>query len=186
MKARLIAILAPVLSAGAMAALGLSVVVDFSFRETATALSCDQVPGTAQASEGDIVLRYDAEPHPPYRTVPPTSGAHSLRVLATGVYREPLPEEAQVQVLAHGHVLVQYAPGSDVPALERIARGHPRKVVIAPYPVLGQGIALTGWQRMQLLDEADPVAIEAFIAAVAGRYRHGWQSGATDCTSIAA
>jgi hypothetical protein len=118
--------------------------------------------------------------------MPPTSGPHSPRVVPPGIYRKPIGEELQVHVLEHGHVLLQYAP--DVPAevvdeLERIGRQYPRDVVVAPYPKLGHGIALSGWQRLQRLDSLEAEAVVDFVTKVAGRYNHQWRNGATDCVS---
>ena len=167
-----------------MAGLGVTVLVDVSFTAHDSALSCAEIPGTPEPFEGNRHIAYDGEAHEPYRTVPPTSGPHSPRIVAPGVYREPIPEELQVHALEHGHVIIQYRPGlaqSDVDTLERIGRLHPRNVVVAPYFGIDSGIALTGWQRLQRLDSVDEKAVERFVTTVAGRYNHAWQHGATDC-----
>ncbi len=170
------------LSVLTMSAFGLGALVEVS--TTSAVLPCDQIPGTPQPFEGDRHIPYDGAAHEPYRTVPPTSGSHSARVFAPGVYRDPVPEELQIHVLEHGHVLLQYAPGTpaaDIAALERIGRRHPRDVVVAPYPKLEAGVALTGWQRLQRLPGLDEGAIKDFITKVARRYDHSWRHGATDC-----
>jgi hypothetical protein len=130
------------------------------------------------------------ERHRPYNTVPPTSGPHWANTVGTGVYREELPEEIQVHVLEHGHVLVQYAPQvprGQLRALERIGRRHLRDVVVAPYAKLapyarhGRGIALTAWGRIDRLGRADEPRILSFIRAFSGRYNHGeWRGGPPD------
>ncbi|SCG50533.1 DUF3105 domain-containing protein [Micromonospora halophytica] len=173
-----------VLSVATMSSLGVGVLLGLT--DDTAALSCDRVPGTPQPFEGERHIPYEGAPHEPYRTMPPTSGPHSPRVVVPGIYRDPVPAELQVHVLEHGHVLVQYAPdvpAADVDALERLGRRHPRDVVVAPYPALGQGIGLTGWQRLHRLDRLDERAVEEFVTKVAGRYDHGWQDGATDCVS---
>lgn len=167
-----------------MAGLGVSVLVDVSFSARAKALPCAEIPGTPEPFEGNRHLAYDGVEHPPYQTKPPTSGPHSPRIVAPGVYRDEIPPELQVHALEHGHVIVQYRPGlsqSDVDILERIGRAHPRDVIVAPYFGIDSGVALTGWQRLQLLPGVDEKAIERFVATVAGRYNHSWQSGATAC-----
>ncbi|WP_327088875.1 DUF3105 domain-containing protein [Nonomuraea sp. NBC_01738] len=172
------------IAVAAMVGLGVITVVDTTFTATARELPCERMPGTAHPFEGDRHLAYDGQDHPAYQTVPPTSGWHSPQVAAPGVYREPIPEELQVHFLEHGHVLIQYAPATPdrtVEVLETIARRNPRDVAVAPYPKLGKGVALTGWQRSQLLAELDQPAVEAFVAAVAGRYEHTWKRGATAC-----
>ncbi|MEU5940138.1 DUF3105 domain-containing protein [Micromonospora sp. NPDC047548] len=172
------------LSVVTMSSLGIGVLVGLA--DDNAALPCDQMPGTAEPFEGERHIPYEGAPHEPYRTMPPTSGPHSPRVVVPGVYRDPVPEELQVHVLEHGHVLVQYAPdvsAADVEALERIGRRHPRDVVVAPYPALGHGIGLSGWQRQRRLDTLDERAVGDFVTRVAGRYDHGWRHGATDCVS---
>lgn len=167
-----------------MAGLGIGALADFSLSTGSQALPCDEVPGTPQAFEGNGHLPYEGAPHEPYKTVPPTSGPHSARIVAVGVYREPVPEELQVHALEHGHVFLQYSTAlskDDMVALERLGRRFPRDAVVAPHPALSGGIALTGWQRLQRLDTFDEKAIVRFVTAVAGRFDHTWQRGATDC-----
>lgn len=148
------------------------------------ALPCNEVPGTPQPFEGNRHLAYQNAPHAPYKTVPPTSGPHSPRVVIPGIYRAPIPPELQVHILEHGHVLIQYAASTspaDIDRLERIGRRHPRDVIVAPYPDLPTGIALTAWQRLEKLDAVDNNHIEDFVTKVAGRYNHQWRNQATDC-----
>jgi hypothetical protein len=121
--------------------------------------------------------------HEPYNTVPPTSGPHIPFTIAPGVYREEIAEELQVHALEHGHVLIQYAPGTpadEVKAIEDVARRFPREVVVAPYAKLSGGIALTAWGRIDQLDHVDRHEIDAFVEAFAGRYHHGWRTNPSD------
>lgn len=122
------------------------------------------------------------ERHGPYNSTPPTSGPHWADTVGTGVYREELPEEIQVHVLEHGHILLQYAPQTtpgEVRELERIGRTHLRDVVVAPYSGLapharrGEPIALTAWAHIERLAGADAAAIAGFVRAFDGRYDHG-------------
>jgi hypothetical protein len=125
-------------------------------------------------------IPYLGAPHPPYNSLPPTSGPHVPQTVASGVYREEIPDELQVHALEHGHVLIQYSeatPGGEVRLLEDVARRHLRDVVVAPYRRLASGIALTAWGRLEYLDAVDPAAVDAFVRAFAGRYDHGWQPG---------
>jgi hypothetical protein len=179
-----VSIVVTTLSVATMAGLGIAVVADFSLTASSDALPCDRIPGTPQAFEGNGHIPFEGAPHEPYRTVPPTSGPHSARIVAVGVYREPVPQELQVHALEHGHVFIQYAPGTskeDVVALERLGRRYPRDAAVAPHPGLAKGVALTGWQRLQRLDTLDEEAVVRFVTAVAGRFDHTWQRGATDC-----
>jgi hypothetical protein len=127
------------------------------------------------------------ERHRPYNSIPPTSGAHWAETVGTGVYREELPEEIQVHVLEHGHILLQYAPqtpAAEMRRIERLGRLHVRDVVVAPYSKLapyarrGQGIALTAWARIERLGAVDEQAVTSFVRAFSGRYDHGdWRGG---------
>jgi hypothetical protein len=172
------------LAIATMAGLGIGVAANVTVTASDSALPCEKVPGTPQAFEGNRHIPYDGAPHEPYKTVPPTSGTHSAQIVAVGIYREPVPEELQVHALEHGHVFIQYAPGTsevDIAGLERIARRYPRDAYVAPYPALDKGFALTGWQRSQPLDTLDEEAVVRFVTTVAGRFNHTWQQGATDC-----
>jgi hypothetical protein len=85
---------------------------------------------------------------PKWDTVPPTSGPHYEVPVVYGIYDEPVYQAQLVHNLEHGAVAVQY--GSDVPQatideLKRFAQDHPRGTVLAPYPSLGDKIALGAW-----------------------------------------
>jgi len=116
-------------------------------------------------------------PHAPYNSIPPTSGPHVPWVVMTGIYTQPIPDELGVHALEHGHIGIQYAPAipaAQVAVLREIALRFPRDVVLAPYPKLRSGIALTAWGRIDMLRSADRTAVVAFIVDVRGRYNHGW------------
>jgi hypothetical protein len=142
-------------------------------------VSVTDVPGKeVSILDSSKHLPYPATPHQLYNSLPPTSGPHVLQTVATGVYREEIPEEIQVQALEYGHVLIQYAPGmpaAEVRLLEGIGRRYPRDVVVAPYGKLTSGIALTAWGRIEQLDRVESNQIVTFITALAGRYNHGWR-----------
>jgi hypothetical protein len=178
----LVSIVVTTLSVLTMSGLGFGVVLDLT--TDSAALPCAEVPGIPQAFEDDRHIPYEGAAHEPYRSRPPTSGPHSPRILAPGIYWDQVPEELQVHALEHGHILAQYAPDvseADIAALEALGRKHLRDVIVAPYPALEHGIALTGWQRLQRFDRLDAAAVEEFITKVADRYDHGWRDGATDC-----
>ncbi|MEN3360351.1 MAG: hypothetical protein V7637_4333 [Mycobacteriales bacterium] len=112
-----------------------------------------------------------------YDSLPPTSGPHLGFTIAPGIYTAPLTEGLTVHAMEHGHVIVQYAtgtPAGTVQDLRRLARRYPRDVILAPYPKLADGIALTAWGRIDLLDRYDEQRAAAFIEALRGRYIHGW------------
>ena len=112
-----------------------------------------------------------------YNSLPPTSGPHFAFTAATGVYDEPVPDGLAVHAMEHGHVVISYAP--DTPsaqreALARVTRRYGADVLLRPYPALADGIALTAWGRIELLDSYDEQRVVQFITALRGRYDHGW------------
>jgi hypothetical protein len=112
-----------------------------------------------------------------YDSLPPTSGPHYAFTIATGVYTDPVPDGLTVHALEHGHVAIQYAPGTardEISALTRLAKRYGADVVLAPYPKLNAGIALTAWGRLDLLDHYDQRRIGSFVERLRGRYVHGW------------
>jgi hypothetical protein len=118
-----------------------------------------------------------------YNSLPPTSGPYFAFTVAPGVYERPVPEGLTVSAMRRGLVVIQYAPhlaGSDVDALTRLAKRYGADVVLAPYPPLEQGVALTAWGRIELLAGYDETRIVTFIEALRGRYVHGW-TATTDC-----
>jgi hypothetical protein len=113
-----------------------------------------------------------------YNSLPPTSGPHASFSLTPGRYDEPVPDHLTVHALEHGHVAVQYAPGIGADTVRRLvalALRHSSDVVLAPYPQLSRGIALTAWGRLDLLDSYDETRVTRFIEQLHGRYDHGWQ-----------
>jgi hypothetical protein len=90
-----------------------------------------------------------------YNSLPPTSGPHFPFTVAPGIYRNPVPEGLTVHAMEHGRVIIQYSPtlsGDEVVALEGVAMRYGGDVILAPYPPLPEGIALTAWDRIDLLD----------------------------------
>jgi hypothetical protein len=106
--------------------------------------------------------------HPPYNSLPPTSGWHYARWAPWGISEAPIPDELQVHNLEHGGVLIQYHPDlstEEVAQLKEIARNLERrycKILMAPYPKLDKRVALTAWQRLDKFDTVDQARIEAF------------------------
>lgn len=118
-----------------------------------------------------------------YNSLPPTSGPHFAFTATPGVYDTPVPDGLAVHALEHGHVVIRYAdslPDREVDALARIARRNGADVLLAPYPPLVDGIALTAWGRIDLLERYDEARVVEFVEALRGRYDHGWTSD-QDC-----
>lgn len=118
-----------------------------------------------------------------YNSRPPTSGPHFAFTVAPGIYDGPVSDGLLVHALEHGHVAILYAPGTPqatVARLADVARRHSRDVVLAPYPELPSGIALTAWGRIDVLATYDGQRVETFVQRLRNRYAHGWRHAA-DC-----
>jgi hypothetical protein len=149
--------------------------------------STADAPPAAACLPGQPVPVMDSPHVPPteageveYSSVPPTSGPHYSFTVATGVYRTPVPEGLSVHAMEHGHVVIQYAPGipdGELAELTRLAKRYGADVILAPYPALDHGIALTAWGRIDTLDRYDQERIAGFVERLRGRYHHGWTAG---------
>ena len=104
--------------------------------------------GATPALEGVHSITTPDGSSPKWNTDPPTSGPHYQVPAVWGVYTDPVNQAQLVHNLEHGGVAIQY--GSEVPAatvqqLKAFAQDHPRGTVVAPYPSLGDQIALGAW-----------------------------------------
>ena len=100
------------------------------------------------ALPGDHTVTSPTGTSPKWDTVPPTSGPHYATPVVYGSYDEPVNQAQLVHNLEHGAIAVQY--GKDVSAetvqqLKTFTQAHPRGTVLAPYPALGDQIALGAW-----------------------------------------
>jgi Protein of unknown function (DUF3105) len=96
-------------------------------------------------------------------TVPPTSGPHYPVPVVYGIYDEPVNQAQLVHNLEHGAIAVQYGdgvPDATVQELKTFAQGRPRGTIVAPYPALGDEIALGAW----VADDDDPEQGTAYLA----------------------
>jgi hypothetical protein len=96
-----------------------------------------------------------------WKTIPPTSGPHYAVPVVYGAYDEPVNQAQLVHNLEHGAIAVQY--GNDVPAatvqqLKTFVQTHTRGTVLAPYPALGDRIALGAWVTKSPSSPADGTA----------------------------
>jgi hypothetical protein len=132
-------------------------------------------PGVAVSSQGNEHVDTPLAEHAAYNSNPPTSGPHTPYLAEWGVHRIPIPPETQVHNLEDGGVLLQYSCPTPCPdlteQLEAISTQYER-VIVAPYPLMERRIALTAWERIDLLDEFDEKRITAFIEAYHGKDHH--------------
>ncbi|HKW92040.1 MAG TPA: DUF3105 domain-containing protein [Methylomirabilota bacterium] len=133
-------------------------------------------PGIKFEDQGNAHIQLLTEPHPPYNSDPPTSGAHLPYIAPWGIHNEPIPRELQVHNLEDGGVVIQYncaGPCSDLVAkLAEITRRYETQVLLAPYPGMRTRIALTAWTRLDAFDAFDEARIVRFIRAYRGIDHH--------------
>jgi len=127
--------------------------------------------GRAHIAAGEVFTGYNSRP--------PTSGPHGP-ALSWGIRNTPVPVESAVHNLEHGGVVIWYnCDGGPQPldeaACDQLLRDlsdlvKPRVddgmyIVLAPYAMIENRIALTAWQYLDAFDEFDQQRIEAFIAS---------------------
>ncbi len=156
---------------GMSAAVAVAVVVGyFAYRAGA------DLPGTRFDDQGNTHIMMASEPHPPYNSDPPTSGAHLPYIAPWGIHTVPIARELQVHNLEDGGVLVQYRCESPCPdlteQLAQIVRRYETQVVLAPYPGMRTRIALTAWTRLDAFEDFDEARIVRFIRAYRGIDHH--------------
>ena len=117
------------------------------------------------------------ETHPPYNTVPATSGWHvgaPAGPTQWGVYDRFIDDEILVHNLEHGGVGIHYDCPEGCPELvaqlSAIAQRAP-KVVMSPYPGMETRIALTAWRVLDRLDVFDEARVTVFVDAHMGSQR---------------
>ena len=113
--------------------------------------------------------------HPPFNSVPATSGAHYAQPLAParwGVHDEVLADEVLVHNLEHGGIGVHYTCPEGCPELAEQLAGVVKsavdeglKVIMSPYPGMDTRIALTAWTFIDKFQEFDEGRIKDFIRA---------------------
>jgi Protein of unknown function (DUF3105) len=85
---------------------------------------------------------------PTWNTSPPTSGPHYAETLIYGSYKEPIQQARALHNLEHGAVTIQYGakvPTATVAELESFYNAHTDGTILAPFPKLGDKIALAAW-----------------------------------------
>lgn len=123
-----------------------------------------------------------------YNSDPPTSGYHREMFTFAFVNTSPVPKEAQVHMLEHGNILLQYncmcpdvasqlaqianqfdarllPPGAATAGSQDVQNAEEQglAVIVAPYPGMRSKIALTAWTQLATLDNVDNTQIVSFI-----------------------
>lgn len=145
-----------------------AVVAYFAYRAVA------DLPGTSVPSQGNAHVQLATDPHPPYNSDPPTSGAHLPYLAPWGIHTTPIQKELQIHNLEDGGVVVQYSCECPelVEKLASIVKRYDHGVILAPYPGIKSKIALTAWTRIDTFDEFDEGRIVRFIKAYRGIDHH--------------
>lgn len=85
-----------------------------------------------------------------WNTDPPSNGPHYQQTVIFGAYDEPLEQQRVVHNLEHGGVSIQWGPRvpeQQVAALRAWYEDNDKDgLVLAPYPPLGDKIALAAWR----------------------------------------
>jgi len=98
---------------------------------------------------------------------PPTSGDHLASPLPAGVYDNEQDMRALVHNLEHGYVVILYRgiPQDQQDQLREFVRERSgSKLVLAPYSGLERdGVALTAWRNLELLQRVNMDVVQAFV-----------------------
>ena len=125
--------------------------------------------GTNVEDQGNRHVTQGQE-HPPYNSVPATSGWHydvPIAPVPARVYDFPIPDEQLLHNLEHGGIGVHYdCPEGCDDLVEQLASlvGTGSEIVMSPYPDMDSRIALTAWTYIDQLDALDEERIRTFIA----------------------
>ena len=101
-----------------------------------------------QAQVGDHSAGEDVTSNKKWNTDPPTSGPHFEIPAVYGEYDTPLKIAQVVHNLEHGAVFILYGPqvpDATVQELRAFYADDSRGILLAPYPKLGNRIALGAW-----------------------------------------
>lgn len=116
------------------------------------------------------IVNSEIEP-PEYNSDPPTSGAHSSKAAACGIFRQPVPDVYQLHDLAIGVIVIQYTPSleaAEVERIEKLARSFEDRVIVAPRSGMDSPVIATAWTTMMRLPSVDESRLQAFYDRYVG------------------
>ena len=116
------------------------------------------------------ILNGEIKP-PEYNSNPPTSGAHSAKAAACGIFRQPVPDVYQLHDLAIGVIVFQYSPvleAVEVERIEELGRSFEDRIIVAPRPGMDAPVVATAWTTMMRLDAVDEDLLGAFYGQYVG------------------
>jgi hypothetical protein len=115
--------------------------------------------------------------HPPYTSVPPTSGPHFVESAAPGFYPAPLQAEQLVHNLEHGQIVFWYRPDASEETITQIEalldREPPAQetaLLAAPYEEVpaSDSFVITAWGASQSCDRVSQEVVDNFRAKYQG------------------
>jgi hypothetical protein len=102
-----------------------------------------------------------------WNSSPPTSGDHLATPRPPGVYDNEQDMRALVHNQEHGYVVILYKgiPADQVDQLREFVEARDgSKLVLAPWSGLeSNGVALTAWQNLELLQRVNMDVVQAFV-----------------------
>ena len=102
-----------------------------------------------------------------WNSSPPTSGDHLATPLPPGVYNTDQDMRALVHNQEHGYVVILYKglPPDQVDQLRQFVEARDgSKLVLAPWSALeSNGVALTAWQNLEILQRVNMDVVQAFV-----------------------
>jgi hypothetical protein len=104
-------------------------------------------------------------PPPKYNSFPPTSGNHYYQPAPWNLYTDPVDQRILVHNLEHGGIVIQYGskvPKATVKKLDDFYAADTNAMILAPYPKLGNKIALTAWTHLETCSRFVPKVFTAF------------------------
>lgn len=150
--------------------------VGLAWLSAAPVVAADLGPGQAIPGQGNQHLQSPGSPHPPYNSMPPTSGPHVPWLARWGMHHIPIPWQVQVHNLEDGGVIVHYRCSEPCPevmaGLQGLVADYPTQVIVVPEPRMSATFALTAWERLATLDHWDEALIRGFVDAYRGRDHH--------------
>jgi hypothetical protein len=142
----------------------------------------DNLPGKAVQIQGQTHIEKGTA-HIAYNSTPPTSGPHwnigGEAPTPWGIYKEQIPDEAQIHNLEHGGVAIQYNCRDCPELVQQIEDFYNRwtpehrlvlfqgstKIIVGPYYTMPTRVALTAWGRIDTMESWDEERAIKFIEA---------------------
>jgi Protein of unknown function (DUF3105) len=100
-----------------------------------------------------------------YNSFPATSGPHYFQWVIWGMYTEPVRQIQQIHNLEHGGIVIQYGtkvPRSDVEKITSFYRSDDNAMLVAPFPKLGNKIAIEAWTYLSTCTRFNQKAFTKF------------------------